>query len=112
MSVKICLFYGKWKTKIQNGGGQNETWIWKGGMDVKNDIRDVSNTADLVLVFLVLLVPTGHPVYCVSRPLPDFRRVIRIQNAPEDFVPGTMPLRLKTVVEEMPLNFLYRVQCP
>ena len=53
-----------------------------------------------------------HPVYCVSRPLPDFRRVIRIQNAPEDFVPGTMPLRLKTVVEEMPLNFLYRVQCP
>ena len=53
-----------------------------------------------------------HPVYCVSRPLPDFRRVIRIQNAPEDFVPGTMPLRLKTVVEEMPLNFLYRVRCP
>ena len=59
----------------------------------------------------ILSLP-GHPVYCVSRPLPDFRRVIRIQNAPEDFVPGTMPLRLKTVVEEMPLNFLYRVQCP
>ena len=26
---------------------------------MKNDIRDVGSTADLVLVFLVLLVPTG-----------------------------------------------------
>ena len=33
------------------------------GVKSKNDIRDVGSTADLVLVFLVLLVPTGTHWY-------------------------------------------------
>ena len=53
-----------------------------------------------------------HPMSCVSRPLPEFGWVIRIQNAPDDFVPGTVPLRQKNAGGEVPLIFLYQVQCP
>ena len=55
---------------------------------------------------------TAHPMSCVSRPLPEFGWVIRIQNAPDDFVPGTVPLRQKNAGEEVPLIFLYQVRCP
>ena len=44
-----------------------------------------------------------HPMFCVSRPLPKFGRVIRIQSAPDDFVPGTVPLRPKNAGDEVPL---------
>ena len=46
-------------------------------------------------------------MFCVSRPLPEFGRVIRIQSAPDDFVPGTVPLRPKNAGDEVPLIFLY-----
>ena len=36
-----------------------------------------------------------HPIFCVSRPWAEFGWVIRIQNAPDDFVPGKVPLRQK-----------------
>ena len=49
---------------------------------------------------------------CVSRPLPEFGRVIRIQNAPDDFVPGTVHLRQKNAGDKVPLIFLYQVRCP
>ena len=53
-----------------------------------------------------------HPMFCVSRPLPQFGRVIRIQSASDDFVPGTVPLRPKNAGDEVPLIFLYPVRCP
>ena len=59
-----------------------------------------------------LIVGTPHPMFCVSRPWPEFGWVIRIQNAPDDFVPGTVPLRQKNAGGEVPLIFLYQVQCP
>ena len=62
--------------------------------------------------FPIKFAPTPHPMSCVSRPLPEFGRVIRIQNAPDDFVPGTVPLRQKNAGDEVPLIFLYPVRCP
>ena len=53
-----------------------------------------------------------HPMFCVSRPLPKFGRVIRIQSAPDDFVPGTVPLRPKNAGDEVPLIFLYPLLSP
>ena len=53
-----------------------------------------------------------HLMSCVSRPLPEVGRVIRIQNAPDDFVPSTVPLRQKNAGDKVPLIFLYQVRCP
>ena len=49
-----------------------------------------------------MLKVTRHPMFCVSRPWPEFGWVSRIQSAPDDFVPGTVPLMPKTLVMRCP----------
>ena len=55
---------------------------------------------------------TGHPMFCVSRPWPEFGWRSRIQSAPDDFVPGTVPLMPKTLVMRCPWSFFTRYGAP
>ena len=55
---------------------------------------------------------TIHPMFCVSRPWPEFGWRSRIQSAPDDFVPGTVPLMPKTLVMRCPWSFFTRYGAP
>ena len=118
-----------WQGMTEPGSGQKFSFrksanAWKAKNGVKVGVIHVVCPAATGLEKLLLSTKSlswldskvalhlTHPMFCVSRLWPEFGWVIRIQNAPDDFVPGTVPLRQKNAGGEVPLIFLYQVQCP